>query len=181
MGKISKYKKMQISRYGFPRKVRYVRPGIGRPKEMKVRKVEVFEEFCRWASLPTPLKDVKTMKAFSEKWGIKADTAAKWKHLPEFWKKVGEYRMEWAKDKTSDVVQGLFKRASVRGEAAEVKLWMELIEDWSEKAPAVTPNITVIGIQGITEEQLRKLSEPPEHLREEPVVDAEIVVEEPKT
>jgi hypothetical protein len=154
-------KKIVVSRYGFPRKIKIVNPSAGRPKKKRMVKVDAFEAFCEWAAKPTPLREDKHAQDFGRRWGISDQTLVRWKKRQDFWEKVAEWRMQWAKDKTSDVVHGLFKRASTRGEAAEVKLWMQLIEDWSEKTPAQAPNITVIGIKGLSSNILDKLKESP--------------------
>jgi len=113
-----------------------------------------------WASLPSALRDPKNQKEWGEKWGVTPHTLSVWKHRQEFWEMVANARREWAKDKTSDVIHGLFRNASTRGEAAEVKLWLEAVEDWSEKSPPAAPNITIIGIKGITEADLQNLVNP---------------------
>jgi hypothetical protein len=158
---MNKKKKMSVSKYGFPKKLKIVNAKRGRPKKMRLRKPEAYEAFCEWAAKPTPLKEQKTAKEFGKLWGVTSETLSKWKHRQDFWEKVASWRREWAKDKTSDVVHGLWKRAKTRGEAAEVKLWMQLIEDWSEKTAPPTQNITVIGIRGITQSDLENLKKQP--------------------
>jgi len=160
-----KAKKIPVTKYGFPRKVRFVPAKRGRPKKSMLAKQHVFEAFCEWAAKPTPLKSEKTMQAFAKLWDVTPETLSRWKKRQDFWEKVAEWRITWAKDKTSDVVHGLFKRAATRGEAAEVKLWMQLIEDWSEKVTPPTQNITVIGIRGITQDDLENLKKPPNQNR----------------
>lgn len=167
---MKKRKRIPVSKYGFPKKVKIVNRKPGRPKKKKsLVKRNEYEAFIEWAAKPTPLKELKTMKEFSEKWGVTPDTLTRWKKRQDFWEKVSEKRINWARDKTSDVIHGLFKRAATRGEAAEVKLWMQLIEDWSEKQQVQTPNITVIGIRGITSKDLEKLTQ------KEEVQEAEVV------
>jgi len=154
---------MSVSKYGFPKKVKIVNAKRGRPKRPHgLVKQEVYEAFCEWAAKPSPLKETKTLQQFAKKWGVHPATLGRWKKQQKFWEKVAEWRVTWAKDKTSDVVHGLFKRAATRGEAAEVKLWMQLIEDWSEKAPPPQANITVIGIRGVSQKDIEKLTKPPE-------------------
>lgn len=176
---MKKYKRMPVSRHGFPRKIKIVSPQRGRPKKIKpMKKAEEFEVFCEWASLPSPVREPRTQKEFSKKWGVGEDTLSKWKHKQLFWEKVAERRIEWARGKTSDVILGLFRNASISGNAAEVKLWMQLVEDWSEKQQLGPPNITVIGIQGITPDDLRTLVSPVKEKKAEgPVEEAELVAE----
>jgi len=158
---------MQVTKYGFPRKVKIVNAKRGRPKKPHgLIKQHVYEAFCEWAAKPTPLKEDKTMQDFAKTWGVNPITLGRWKKKQDFWEKVASWRIAWAKDKTSDVVHGLFKRAASRGEAAEVKLWMQLVEDWSEKTPAPTSSITVIGIRGVTQKDLEKLTKPSDDIIE---------------
>lgn len=152
---------MAVSKYGFPKKVKIVNAKRGRPKKPhSLVKQHVYEAFCEWAAKPTPLKEDKTMQDFAKKWDVRPETLTRWKKKQDFWEKVAEWRITWARDKTSDVVHGLFKRAATRGEAAEVKLWMQLIEDWSEKAPPPVSTVTVIGIRGVSQADLEKLTKP---------------------
>lgn len=165
---------MPVAKYGFPKKVKREKKkrGPGRPPKKKdLVKREVYEAFCDWAALPTPLKEHEYAKDFAEAWGVSEVTLSNWKKRESFWKDVAERRIDWARDKTSDVINGLFKRAATRGEAAEVKLWMQLIEDWSEKAPPPSPNITVIGIRGVTEEEIARLKQKPDESEEAEVVE----------
>jgi len=157
---MKRQKKMPISRYGFPMKIKIVRPSAGHPRKVLLRKPEMFQEFCLWSALPTPLRNPKTQREFEEKWGVHKNTVAKWKKRQDYWEMVANARREWSKDKTSDVIHGLYRNASTRGEAAEVKLWLQAVEDWSEKTVAPPANITVIGIQGITQQDLENLKKP---------------------
>lgn len=162
---------MPLRKYGFPSKVKRTKRKRGRPKKSRALvKEPEYKAFVEWAAKPTPLKAEKTAKEFAEKWGVTPETLTRWKKKEYFWRDVGEARIAWAKDKTSDVVHGLFKRASTRGEAAEVKLWMQLIEDWAEKGGPATPNITVIGIRGITNKDLERLKQKPDDFVEGEVV-----------
>jgi hypothetical protein len=170
MTQAKKYKKTPINRYGFPLKVRITAPKRG-PRKQTLMKIEIFEEFCRWASLPTPLREPKGQTEFATKWGVSPPTLLKWKKKQEFWEKMANYRREWARDKTSDVINGLFKNAVNRGSAAEVKLWLQVVEDWAERTSPVPQSITVIGIQGITDADLKKLITP----QQEEISEAEIV------
>jgi len=169
---------MPVSKYGFPRKIKIVNRKPGRPKKPRaLMKENVYEAFCEWSAKPTPLKEIKLLRDWAKKWGVSPDTLTRWKNRQDFWEKVAEWRINWARDKTSDVVNGLYKRAATRGEASEVKLWMQLIEDWSEKVTPVKQDITIVGIRGITKEDLDRLKQPPEQNAID-AEDAEIVVED---
>ena len=88
MGKISPRKKIPVSRYGFPRKIRIMRPQIGRPKKDLMLKPAVYEAYCEWSAKPTPLKEEKTEKEFAKKWGVWPETLTRWKKKQGFWEKA---------------------------------------------------------------------------------------------
>lgn len=176
----SKHKKIPISKYGFPQKVKIVPAKKGRPKEKSpndIVKKDVFNEFVEWAALPSPLREPEYQKDFAEKWGVQSITLSRWKKRQDFWEAVAATRLMWAKDKTPDVIHALYKNAAKTGSAAEVKLWLQAIEDWSEKAPAQAPSITVIGIQGITQDDLKRLTQKEGTEPERNILEAEEITE----
>lgn len=157
----SKYKRIAVDKSTFPQKVKIVKQKTGRPKRLHgLKKPEVYEEFARWCALPSPLREPKTQTEFAEKWGVAPLTLILWKKKQDWWETMLAKRAEWARDKTSDVIHGLYKTASTRGQAAEVKLWLQFVEGWTEKEQQTGPQINILAIQGVSNDELQKLVQP---------------------
>lgn len=107
-------------------------------KQTKIRHNFEYHQFIVWISLPKELRDPKTQAELSKHFGVGQDTLSEWKKKVGFWSEVSKLRKEWSKEKTSDVVHALYKRAIETGSASEVKLWFQLVEEWSEKLTTFT-------------------------------------------
>lgn len=99
----------------------------------KLRHQSEYADFVLWTSLPKELRDPKTQRELAREFGVGEDTVSEWKTRPGFWDAVSAQRLIWGKDKTSDVMHALYKRVLENGAAPEVRLWMEVIENWSSK------------------------------------------------
>lgn len=109
-------------------------PKNSNSKELKnLRHVDEYAEFISWVALPYSSRDPKTQVEFSKKFGVGQDTLSEWKQRKGFVESVKKKRCEWGRDRTPEVIQALFKRIVKTGAAAEVKLWFQIIEEWSEK------------------------------------------------
>jgi len=107
-------------------------------KETKIRHNFEYHEFILWVSLPKELREPKTQVELSKKFGVGEDTLSSWKKQRGFWDEVTKKRKDWSKEKTSDVIYALYKRIIETGNSAEVKLWFQLMEDWSERLMTIT-------------------------------------------
>ena len=61
------------------------------------------------------------------------ETIAKWDRKIEEEPALLSDRMKWAKELTSNVLYSLYRQAMLEGDAARVKLFMQLVESWVEK------------------------------------------------
>jgi len=102
-------------------------------KQKPVRHNFEYQEFILWISLPKELREPNTQAELSKNFGVGPDTLSEWKKRADFWSAVTKQRKSWTKEKTSDVIYSLYKRIIEMGSAAEVKLWFQLMEDWSER------------------------------------------------
>ena len=102
-----------------------------KPTITPIQKAE-FEAYARWLALPSKERQPSTQYEFAEKYGIRREVTSIWKHSPLLWEKVREYREEWTRDETSDVISALARRAKRTGDPNAVKLWMELVEEFVE-------------------------------------------------
>lgn len=105
------------------------------PKQTKEKKYSglrnVFEytEFIEWISLPTELREPSTQRELALQFKIGEDTLSDWKKRDGFWTDVENKRKSWGKDKTSDVLHSLYKKATKTGDPRAVRLWFEIVED----------------------------------------------------
>lgn len=102
-------------------------------KENKIRHNFEYHQFVLWTSLPKELREPKTQAELSKQFGVGQDTVSEWKKRIGFWDEVARQRKNWSKEKTSDIIYSLYKRIMETGNASEVKLWFQLMEDWSER------------------------------------------------
>jgi hypothetical protein len=63
---------------------------------------------------------------------------SEWKARADFWSEVEKRRVTWGRERTPDVVLALYKRLCATGGAAEVRLWFQLIEGWSDRVTVKT-------------------------------------------
>jgi len=114
---------------------------------------EIYNDFVKWYALPTyekwemlgvtekQLKDPQSpyykrppyQTDFANKYGVHINTLTNWKKRFDFPHRVEYERMEWGKDKTSDVLAALFNRIARYGMAGDVSLWLAYVEGWTPK------------------------------------------------
>ncbi len=119
-------------------------------KTITVYKKQEFESYVLWRSMPSILRgqprhvieklgiddelamsllDIKNQTEFAKRFGIK-DLGT----LTEWNKRINENGglmrdiVSWAKKLTPNVISALYRETTKNGRAAEVKVWMEIIE-----------------------------------------------------
>lgn len=90
--------------------------------------------FVSWTALPSKLRIPRTQSLLAKKLSVNQDTLTDWKNRAGFWEKVKTERTNWGKERTSDVVDALYKKILSDADAARIKLWFQYVENWSEKA-----------------------------------------------
>ena len=90
-------------------------------------------DLIKWIAMPEPFRSPKTQGEFAKEHKIGEDSISEMKKREGFWEEVKEKRKEWGKERTPDVILGLYKKAVKDGNAQEVKLWLQYFEGWSEK------------------------------------------------
>ncbi len=97
-----------------------------------------FEEFVRFMALPYVIREkeygFKTQGEFAKKYNLSPDTPTEWKKREEFEDKRKATIKRWFKDRTPNVIQGIYGKARRDGSAPEAKLWLQYIEEWTEKS-----------------------------------------------
>jgi len=97
---------------------------------------KIQDEFASWVAVPEEIREelgLPTQAVFAEKYGVDRNTLGLWKHNPEFWEKVKLVRGYWLKEQTTSIMKALVKKARREGSAPEVKLFMQIVEDFQEK------------------------------------------------
>lgn len=115
-----------------------------------VYKKQEFESYVLWRSMPSILRgqpkhvieklgidddlaisllEIKNQTEFAKKFGIKdLGTLTEWNKRIESNGGLMKSINSWAKKLTPNVVSALYREATKTGRAAEVKVWMEIVE-----------------------------------------------------
>lgn len=111
-----------------------------------------YKLYLLWRSLP-PLRNldlksfsqteiellsIKSQKEFAARYSLSEDILSDWNKLTI----TIEYRIFdwkfWAQRLTKNIIGALYREGIIYGDAARVKLWMEIVEDWQGSAPSDT-------------------------------------------
>ena len=131
------------------------------PKTIKHR---AFPTYLLWKSLPSKLlvdlkqakelgiKDETILKLiaipnqteFAKEYGVNAQTLSFWNNHIDEKGLLKDARKTWMKKLTSNVVLALYKKAIQEGDAARVKLYMQLAEDFVEETKTTSPEVTAL-------------------------------------
>lgn len=93
--------------------------------------------FVMWCALPSKIRSPKTQGELAEQLGVHETTLSDWKRKEDYPDLVRKFIKEWARDRTSDVVDAIYQGAiSVgdKGQAANAKLWLQWVDEWAESA-----------------------------------------------
>lgn len=90
------------------------------------------QAFIGWIALPKAARLPKTNKELAKKIGVSQDTLTDWKRLTGFWKEVQQEQESYFRGQTADVLHALLEKAKT-GRAAEVKLYLQYFDGFSEK------------------------------------------------
>lgn len=114
----------------------------------------LFDEFIFWYALPKPEKinlGIETQRQFGEYNNISERTLTTWIDRPEFMPAVKALWKKWGKFRTPTVVAAIYKSAVGGGKEAPQaqKLWMQVIEDFTEKTENTETKKVELGIGDI--------------------------------
>jgi len=119
-----------------------------------IQKKDIYYEFIVWSGLPPTERlklGIETQEDFCNVHKIHRNTLTKWKKLSDFKERVEKIRRDWAFEKTSDIIYGIY-RSSIKGNPASQKLWLQYFANF-EETTKVKQRIKV----EVTEEDIRNL------------------------
>ena len=130
---------------------------VKRESSMKEHAV-AYEQFCRWASLPSYVRKPTTAQGFEKKWGLPKGYHNKFRTREDYQQKRTFYFYEWVLDRWPGAVDAAFKRA-MKDSSADFKILADMIGKRTEvNRPAV--NIAPMVIVGVAQEKIDKLFTP---------------------
>jgi hypothetical protein len=105
------------------------------PKQVK--RVAEYRKYIIFVATPQQFREREfgyvDQKAFSKANQISERQLITWKNLDDFWPEVNKAMDAYLKQYTPSVRGAMLNKILKTGDAAEVKLWHQLVEDWSEK------------------------------------------------
>lgn len=137
------------------------------PKDRKTGVAPSSKEFCEMIGVDDDqifeLIEIKSQKAFAEKFNVSQDTLTDWNKSVKLRESLMEIR-EWGRGLTKNVMASLYNTAIRKGSYYEVKLWLQTIEGWEEKQKVEhnykgVTSFTVIKPQVITDAEVKIVPE----------------------
>ena len=109
-----------------------------------------YEDFILWFAIPRHEKikmGIETQEQYAKHQGMGERTINRWKKRQDFYPKLKELRDVWAKDRTQDVIAAIYRTAMSAGVGAPAsqKLWMQVVEGFSEKNELQVTNRVEVG------------------------------------
>lgn len=98
-------------------------------------KVDKYQEFVLWFAMPTYEREklgIETQKEFAAYYHVNENTLTKWKDRPDFEPRVDHIQMQWGKEKTGDVILGIY-RSAIKGNPMSQLLWLQYFKKFSPK------------------------------------------------
>ena len=114
-------------------------------------KADVYFQFILWFAMPTMERvslGVDNQRKFADFYKVDEMTLSRWKSRPDFDVRVNDLRMKWGKEKTSDVVMGIY-RAAVKGNPMSQLLWLQYFEKFTPKTQVEHTAKVEIGVNDI--------------------------------
>ena len=120
-------------------------------KKQPLQKIAIYNEFILWSAMPESERKalgILSQGDFCDFYGIHKNTPTRWKERPDFYERIDKLMVMWGKDKTPDVIQGIYK-AAVKGNPFSQKLWLEYFHGFSEKMEVQHTNKVEVGVNDV--------------------------------
>lgn len=122
-------------------------PEVRQKRERAPDNIEDYLAFIDWVSTPEDLRKPATREEFALERGFNHPRVLYyWQRRPDFWPAVQEKMRMWAKERTPEVLQALFKKIKRTGNSHEARLWLEWADGWEAKTSASTKPTTQVNI-----------------------------------
>lgn len=92
-----------------------------------------YETFIQWFGTPEPFREPKTAQELAVILGVANSTLSAWKDVDDFFSRVQKATKKWMRTKTPNMISALYHGGLRKKQAAEIKLWLQYAEDFSEK------------------------------------------------
>ena len=102
-------------------------------------KVDIYTNFILWFAMPTPERmqlGIDNQTQFAKYYNISERSLTRWKDRPDFEDRVDKIQLMWGKEKTADVIQGIY-RAAVKGNPMSQLLWLQYFKKFNPKQEIV--------------------------------------------
>lgn len=93
----------------------------------------LYWKYVKWLATPTPLRDPKIQKEFARVNKVGEVTLILWRKMPELFDDVRNEIKIGLKDDIPDVMYALKSKIFKDGDAREVKLFLEWVDEWTQK------------------------------------------------
>jgi hypothetical protein len=129
-------------------------PASSKKESVVFKNAATYDEFILWFALPRHEKikmGLETQEQFAEYHGLHRETVGDWKKRRDFLPRLKELRDMWGKERTQDVIAAIYFTAISKGVGAPAsqKLWMQVIEGWSEKTEVQLTKKVELGVSDI--------------------------------
>ena len=148
---------------------------VDKPKTDRLNKYDsVYDDFCRWSSLPTEYRKPVSVAQFEKNYKIPKGYAFTFKRREDFASRCKRYMWEWIRERFPDFVQNMFTKAIKEGNASAIKFFAELIVsdiEMDKPKPIIQPFM----ILGVNQEKIDRLFQSDEikKMKVEDVIPAE--------
>jgi len=110
-------------------------------------------EFVEWLAIPSSIREPKTQKEFADMIKVNVATLSRWKDEPEIMEGVKEGMKKYFYYKSTEVLQGLYRKCTTDADAGSVRLFLEYIMGYV-KTENVNVNMPVSEIlKGLKEKE----------------------------
>jgi hypothetical protein len=107
------------------------------PPPKGIKRVYEYRKFVLFMATPQQFREKEfgyiDQQGFAKNNKMSKQQLIVWKKFPEFWEDVNKAMDIYLKQYTPSVRGAMLNKILKTGDAAEVKLWHQLVEGWSEK------------------------------------------------
>lgn len=103
------------------------------PTYDRVRNYAEYWRLVEWSAIPTPMRKPQKQDDLAKELGIHTTTLSRWKLIPEFYRDVRSKIKASLRNELPDVFYALRNKIYKDGDAREIKLFLQWVDDFIEK------------------------------------------------